>query len=200
MNKPLTFPVLLCAGLSVSALPGAALAATPSFDCSQASGTIEELICQEDDLATLDRHMAEVFPAAMANYPQSEQATAKAMQRGWIKGRNDCWKADDKKACVESEYKNRIVELQITGGLLEVPEPVAFKCNETDKPFTAVFYSQTDPHSAVLTWGDDQVIALIAPAASGSKYTGRNVEYWEHQGEARVTWLSETLTCQPVGK
>ncbi|UXI04281.1 MliC family protein [Photobacterium sp. TY1-4] len=182
----------------MAALPVSVLAASPSFDCSQASGSIEEMICQDDALAALDRQMAEVFPAAMANYPQAEQATAKAMQRGWIKGRNDCWKADDKKACVESEYKSRIVELQITGGLLEAPTPVAFKCNEADKPFTAVFYGQTDPHSAVLTWGDEQVIALIAPAASGSKYTGRNVEYWEHQGEAKVTWLDKTLTCQPL--
>lgn len=158
MQKSLTLPALLIAGLVPLFQPS--LAAAPSFDCSQASGTIEELICQEDDLATLDRHMAEIFPAALANYPTAEQATAKAMQRGWIKGRNDCWKAGDKKACVEYEYKSRMVELQITGGLLEVPEPVSYNCKGSDKPFTAVFYSQTDPHSAVFTWGDEQVIAL----------------------------------------
>jgi hypothetical protein len=26
------------------------------------------------------------------------------------------------------------------------------------------------------------------PAASGSRYQGRNESYWEHQGEARVVW------------
>jgi hypothetical protein len=29
-----------------------------------------------------------------------------------VKGRNDCWKADDKKACIKGEYESRINELK----------------------------------------------------------------------------------------
>lgn len=177
-----------------------AIAVSPSFDCSNAAGEVETLICQDSSLSTLDKQMAEVYPAALANYPEQEQATAKAMQRGWIKGRNECWKASDIKSCVEFAYKSRIVELQITGGLLTVPEAKSYQCRETDKPFTAVFYPQTDPASAVFTWGDQQVIALIARSASGSKYAGRNVTFWEHQGEVQVEWLDSQLSCKPISE
>ncbi|TNF77980.1 MAG: DUF1311 domain-containing protein, partial [Acidobacteria bacterium] len=65
-------------------------AVEPSFDCNQASGEIEELICADADLAKLDRKLAEVWKKALANWPQEEVAVQRAFQRGWIKGRNDC--------------------------------------------------------------------------------------------------------------
>jgi uncharacterized protein len=41
----------------------------------------------------------------------------KAHQRGWIKGRNECWKADDEKKCMADEYRLRIKELKEKYGL-----------------------------------------------------------------------------------
>jgi len=35
----------------------------------------------------------------------------KAEQRGWIKGRNACWKSDNKRGRIEKEYGLRIAEL-----------------------------------------------------------------------------------------
>ena len=183
--------------LLASAVPVAhSLASEPAFDCANADGEVETLICQDDGLAALDRQMQQVFDKAMEQLPAEDVKLQKAMQRGWIKGRNDCWKADDVGSCTEFSYKSRIVELQIISGQLEVPKSISLDCGDTSQPFTAVFYNQTDPASLVLTQGNDQVIALAEPMASGIKYLGQNVEYSEHQGEISIHWFDRKFECQ----
>jgi uncharacterized protein YecT (DUF1311 family) len=78
--------------LTVVARVPAALAAqsTPSFDCAQASGSVQELICASDQLAALDRELAAVWEEALARLPEDEVSATSAFQRGWIKGRDDC--------------------------------------------------------------------------------------------------------------
>ncbi|WP_188013215.1 lysozyme inhibitor LprI family protein [Photobacterium damselae] len=63
--------------LSLFALP--TLAATPSFDCTKASSSVEELICSNNELATLDNTLNTVYKQAMANYPSAEKKQQKAM-------------------------------------------------------------------------------------------------------------------------
>jgi uncharacterized protein len=187
---------LLAVGLAATA----AWAAEPSFDCSKASGQVEELICQDDGLAALDRKLAGAYERATERVREDGYEEPKAMQRGWIKGRNECWKAKDVRGCVEMEYKRRIAELQIQYGDMVVPSPVGFRCGAVD--LTAVFYNETDPPAVVLTQiglsGPDQVIAYQAISGSGARYLGPNVEFWEHQGEATVTWSDQQLTCKVI--
>jgi uncharacterized protein len=143
--------------------------------------------------------MAKVYSAALKKVPQAEQANLKAEQRGWIKGRNDCWKDGDLRSCVEEQYRTRIVELQIMSGQLVAPEPVGYACGgSTAKPFFAAFYGDTEPKSVVLTYEDDQVIAFIAPSGSGAKYVASGVEFWEHHGEASVDWFGTQLKCKVI--
>jgi len=87
-------------------------AAQPSFDCGKATHEMEQLICKDADLAALDRSLADLYAVLLKNTPADKQKTLKAEQRGWVKGRNDCWKADDQHACVEGEYEARIKELK----------------------------------------------------------------------------------------
>jgi uncharacterized protein len=142
--------------------------------------------------------VAEVYAAAMESWPAEEVALQKVLQRGWIKGRNDCWKANDVRACVESSYRERIVRLQIQSGQVEAPTAVGYTCTGHEgTPFFAAFYRQTDPPSVVLSFGDDQVIAFVAPSGSGARYLAESVEFWEHQGEATVDWFGTELTCIP---
>lgn len=192
------FRVLVAAAVLVMSSASSESAA-PSFECTKASGSVEKLICRDDVLSQLDRKLARVFKDAMNRLPADEHATIRAMQRGWIKGRNDCWKAENVRACVEATYQMRIVELQITGGLLEAPNYHSFVCNQDNgKPFTAVFYNQTEPPSVVLTWGGDQVIAFIKRAASGVRYSAPGVDFWYHQSEATVDWYGNRLHCLPL--
>lgn len=102
---------LLCSLLALS-LASPLCAAAPSFDCAKASSDIEKLICRDGELAELDRSLAELYSVVLKNTPGSAQNQLKAEQRGWIKGRDDCWKADDLRTCVADEYRFRIDELK----------------------------------------------------------------------------------------
>ena len=173
----------------------AAKPASPSFDCAKASGQVEQLVCKDAGLAALDRKLADAYAKALKGWPANVAQEQRTIQRGWIKGRNDCWKDSDVRACVENEYKTRLVEVQIKGGLVMAPTPVGFRCKGEDTPVMAAFYKDTDPPSAVLTVGNDQVIAFVARSGSGARYTAANVEFWEHQGEATLDWFGKRLAC-----
>jgi uncharacterized protein len=119
--------------------------AQPSFDCAEARGTVQELICADEEFAALDRELDEVWKKALPRLPEADQKTERAMQRGWIKGRDECWKSSEVATCVHDEYERRITALQIKAGLLEVPSPVAFDCEGT--PADASFVIATQPRA-----------------------------------------------------
>ena len=106
-----TRPVAALAIWLCLATPGAS-AASPSFDCAKASHDVEELICNDAELAKLDRSLADLYGTLLSHTAASQQKMLKAEQRGWVKGRNDCWKSDDMRGCVAAEYKSRINELK----------------------------------------------------------------------------------------
>ncbi|MDR8525538.1 MliC family protein [Shewanella fidelis] len=166
---------------------------SPSFDCNKAQGQVETLICNDAELAALDRKMAEIYQQAVVNIPAAEQP--KAMQRGWIKGRNDCWKSQDVRQCVLANYQSRMIELQISGGLLQAPVNVVFECGERPS-ITAAIYTQLDPVTGVFSFAEQQILATNVRSGSGAKYQGRNFEFWEHQGEASVQYLGDSYQCQ----
>jgi uncharacterized protein len=86
----------------------------PSFDCLKASGQVEKLICSDPELAGLDTELACLYRAVSAKAAGQELEKLRAYQRGWIKGRNECWKAigASVRECVEASYRGRIKELR----------------------------------------------------------------------------------------
>ena len=85
----------------------------PSYDCDNvAASSIEEMICMVKGLSAMDRRLAEVYAMATEKAVNEHPPILKAEQRGWIKGRNDCWKSDDRRRCVQNTYQLRIAELQ----------------------------------------------------------------------------------------
>lgn len=171
------------------------MAAAPSFDCRKSPGEFEQMVCKDPALAALDRQLTDTFAQALAK--ATDKTTLQATQRGWIKGRDECWKADDKPACVREAYIVRIIDLRIQNGLVVIPSAVEYRCDDNSKPFTATFYND-EPRAVVLTWGDDQAIVPVAMSASGARYAGRGVEFWEHQGEASVDFFGNKLSCKPA--
>ncbi len=171
-------------------------ASGPSFDCSRASSSSEKMVCSDPALAALDRELEAVYGRRLAATSGAEHDRLQAMQRGWVKGRDECGKAEDTQRCVREAYQTRLVELQIEGGEVMVPTPVEFVCDDNRQPFTATFYNDIEPRAAVLTLGNDQAIAIAQPAASGSRYGREGVEFWEHQGEATVDFYGTRLSCR----
>ncbi|MGB6188967.1 MAG: MliC family protein [Aeromonas molluscorum] len=194
MNKLLLGPLLFA--------PLLACAATPSFDCAKAKGAAETLICKDAGLAALDNELATLYPKALADLSQEQLKTEKAMQRGWIKGRNDCWKAKDLRQCVEESYQLRITELQIKGGQLMVPTPVDYQCGK-DVSLSTYFYNDAKLPAAVinLSEGDSQqqVLAYEAPSASGARYEGQNLALFTKGNDASLERYGQpTLSCTEI--
>ncbi|MBP6384736.1 MliC family protein [Aeromonas salmonicida] len=194
MNKLLLGPLLFT--------PLLACAATPSFDCAKAAGAAETLICKDAALAALDNELAALYPKALANLSPEQLKTEKAMQRGWIKGRNDCWKGKDLRQCVEDNYLLRITELQISGGQLMVPAPVNYQCGKSVM-LSTYFYNDAKLPAAMinLSEGDkqQQVLAYEAPSASGARYEGQNLSLFTKGDEASLERYGQpALNCTVI--
>jgi uncharacterized protein len=189
--------VLAAALLGSAGFEASAQGTAPSFDCTAASGRVEELICKDAGLAALDRSLARVLEQAAAALPPNAADEQRAVQRGWIEVRNECASAADVRACTENAYRVRIAELAIASGQAGAPKNASFDCGVGAKPFLARFYAGTDPASAVLRYGDEQTIAFAAAAASGTRYTAAGVEFREHQGMATIDWYGTRLECMP---
>ncbi len=201
--------VLSAAALLALAAPGRsrAQAKGPAFDCGKAQGEVEQLICKDESLAALDRKLDEVYKAALAKARDDVPQWLRTQQRGWIGGRNECWKAKDGtyltaswqaknvRECVEGSYRIRISELQALMRLVPPKGPVFFSCENNPSNEVVATFFDTDPPTARLERGDKTVTAWLVPAASGSRYEGQNVEFWTKGKEASVTWLDSRMTC-----
>jgi uncharacterized protein len=190
----------------IAATPPAATG--PGFDCSRAKGQAQELVCADKQLATLDRELARLYTLA-ARSPQlstKQRASLRAYQHGWIKGRNDCWKADDLRACVLDSYVMRIHELRrdyadarsdTTDSLSR--GPVYVTCDGSEARMAATFIN-TDPQLACLEAQGRLYTLPLAVSASGARYTATTgegeVTFWSKGTEARVTLPGQaTLSC-----
>lgn len=196
------FPIAL---IAVAAASAAVLAAdSPSFDCAKASGEIETLICSDADLAALDRKLAETYGAAVTVAEKGDAETLKtlkATQIGWIKGRNDCWKAEDKRACTQESYETRIAELQARFALIPARGPFTFQCDDAPgSEIVATFYNG-ERSSVRLERGDRTVIAVQGMSGSGARYLGPNgIVFWNKGNDAQVTWPEGTeFKCATKG-
>lgn len=182
----------------------AAQAADPSFDCAKAASSAEEAVCANPDLAALDRELARLYDLASKgpNMTPDRLAELRATQRGWVKGRDDCWKSDlGVPSCVRQEYALRIHDLRqgyadsrSANGASTGPFP--YLCEELDTPISAVFV-QTENPLAVLTWRDGFAVLPATPAASGARYAEGGTEFWTKGDEAMLT-LPDTpgMSCR----
>lgn len=171
----------------------------PSFDCDQANGQAQQLVCNDAGLAALDNELARLFALAEAT-PDMDAARLdelKAYQRGWIKGRDDCWKADELKSCVSAAYASRIHELRqgyanarSADGSGISTGPLAYACDRLDAGVAASFIS-SDPAIVVLQWRDTTLALEQAVSASGSRYEGSDFRgqwaFWTKDDEAVLT-------------
>jgi uncharacterized protein len=112
----------------------------------------------------------------------------RAQQRGWIKGRDDCWKSVDPRLCVATEYRLRIAELQARYQLAEGIGPIHYRCDGKQDHPLIVHYFHTDPPTARVEFDNGSAILYRQPSGSGARYEGRNISLWESHGEATLVW------------
>ena len=211
-RAPRILALIVVAAALAFAQPRAASAqgTGPAFDCSKATGTIEKLICGDPGLSALDRKLDGVYKAALAKAKDDMPRILRTEQRGWVKGRDECWKAKDEqnvmylteswtaaspRACVEGQYQLRITELQVRFQLVASKKPVFFACNNNPANEIVATFFETEPAAARFERGDSTVIGWQVRTASGAKYEGQNLSFWNKGNEATVTWLGESLKC-----
>jgi uncharacterized protein len=91
----------------------AASAAAPSFDCSNATGPIEELICSNSDLAALDVQLAAAYKKDLTESAAEDKHDLIAMQRHWLGDRDSaCEGNSDIRGCVNFQYVAQLGQLE----------------------------------------------------------------------------------------
>jgi len=200
-------------GSLLTALAGAlfwssvSLAAEPAFDCAKAESSAEKLICSNDELADLDQTLAGIYSKAVDVVQsldagaEDELNTLKAYQRGWVKGRDECWKGEDELACIRAAYERRIAELTARYQLIEGQKPVFYTCNGNPADEIVATFFPTEPPSARLERGDSTEIVVQGLSGSGARYTGDfGLVFWIKGDEAMVDWPQGTsFDCKVRG-
>jgi uncharacterized protein len=196
LNGDRSRQLYFCRDLEETASPG------PSFPCDKASGEVESLICEDGELARQDRAVAAAYEKAKGRIAgdAAEAAQLKAEQIGWIKGRNDCWKADDVRACVSARYSDRHAILLARYGLIEAGETEVWICKGAAGPLYVTRF-MTEPETVNLVLGDEATTAVRRIAASGVRYEapfGR--QFWMKGRAAMLKWRpAESLDCHYDG-
>ena len=101
MLKPFSWAIL-CAGLLP--LP----AQTASYDCTQASTSVEIAVCANPRLNRLDEDLATLYRSLLRDLPRQQAERLRQDQRSWLTARNSCG-ADVR--CLQARYQERMSRL-----------------------------------------------------------------------------------------
>ena len=178
----------------VLALIGSPALATdgPSFNCAKASSSVEELICKTPELAALDLRLAERFKAALNTIraldtgAEEAETDLRATQRGWIKGRDECWKSDTEMDCVRQSYLTRENEL-VALWMLEKPTAIAiWTCDGNPANEVVTVFFGTELPSVRFERGDQIDAGSLSPTGSGNRYDGSFGRYIWIKGDEAI--------------
>lgn len=198
---------LPCCASYLAAIGAAAAQAAegPSFDCGRAESSAEKLVCEDQALAEADRRLAARYEAAVAvamGLDAGSKATLdelEATQRGWIKGRDDCWKAEDLRDCVEYAYESREGALVAQFLLDEPSEVMQWTCGGNRADELVVYVFPTSRPSVRLERGDRVTTGVLSPYAEGVLYEapfGASLRLMDE--EALLEWPEGEITrCAP---
>ena len=183
----LNLAAALIAGV-VLQLPAPAASASPSFDCMKVRrGSVADQVCRDDELSRLDRKLAEVYAAARRKAVAERPPTLAAEQRGWLKGRDDCWKSEDRRGCIAETYRRRTAELQARYRLVPAVGPVRYACDGNPANEIIVSLFATEPPVLIAERGD-QVSTMYRATGAAPGYVGRNESFREDGTDALVRW------------
>lgn len=190
------WPTAIAVGLAM-----AARAEGQTLNCGKAQGEVEKLICGDTALLALNHQLDTAYRAALIKASGSLAPRLRREQRGWVKGRNDCWKTrgqqtwitatwtvDTVRACVDGQTRVRISELQAVWRLLP-PRTVAFSCQGNAANEVVANSFDTDPPTIRLERGDQTKTLWRVGLASEGRYEGQNASLVLQASALKLSWL-----------
>ena len=174
-----------------------AAAADNQINCqAKDQGTVDQLICSDPELLKQDQQLAEVYQQALLKAANEKPPLLKAEQRGWVKGKADCWKEEDKKACASALYTQRIAELQARYELMPNSKKLLLSCDNNPANEVSLRYYPTTPATLIADYGDQ--VSLMYQQADQS-YVGRNEKLSEQNDVFTLQWGhdAQLMSCKP---
>ena len=182
----------------------------PGFDCAKAQSSAEFFVCADPVLAELDLELSHVYGLARRTpgIDAERAAYLRAYQRGWVKGRDECWKAQNPHGCVAASYVLRIMELRQEFSNARAADqnvhsvgPLPYVCDTLEGVVAVGFISLANTGFATLQTIDGTSVLLQVPSASGAKYQtlgpGPQVEFFAKADTALYAPNVDTqFSCQ----
>ena len=81
---------------------------------------------------------------------------------------------------------------------VELIGPVHYTCGGDPADRLIVTFFRTDPPGLRAERGGGTAIMTLQRSASGAKYAGTGGTFWEHHGEATLTWGADTTVVRCV--
>lgn len=161
---------------------------------------VDQLVCESEKITKLVGLRATLKLKAESNYSVAELEVLQLVQLAWEGVNTACLTSSNPSACVQTNYRKSISDLQISTGSTEISGSANYLCIvDIHEHFTAVFYNQTELPAVVLTrelnLKDSQKVAFLVPSGSGAKYQGKDVSLWIKAEEAQLSWGEKSLSC-----
>lgn len=79
-------------------------------------------------------------------------------------------------------------------------DPVQYVCDGAEAATLNVHFLTTEPPTMIVRRGDVLSLLTLQRSASGARYQGDDLSFWEHHGEARVTRGADAanVRCQAL--
>ena len=151
--------------------------------------------CADPAFSAAETQLAGQYQAGLAHAAAAEEQALRAQQGAWLAARRDCSGAADAAACRAALLAVNRTALAIAAGRVPVFATAAYRCPDAAAGALEASYYRTDPPAVRLRYQSEELFAFIARSASGSRYLGPDVELWEHQRVARLTWHGTQQEC-----
>ncbi|WP_259780759.1 lysozyme inhibitor LprI family protein [Aestuariispira ectoiniformans] len=179
---------------------------SPGFDCAEASGQVETMICEDPALILLDRQMNAAFKLAVEaassldERPADAVSLLRARQRGWIKGRNDCWKSQDVASCVKDGTERRLSILHVEWNLVPPAKQRSYRCGE-NAAIVLSYYDLLPRNAIAVEYGDRWAVFVAGDSRNKGRFEGSFGRWVELDGSQALLKLDQkkpTWQCEGI--
>ena len=202
-SRKARLPVVGWAGLSVFLVLAGVLsfgeAEAASFDCANAKGDVDKLVCDDPELSELDELVVSYYESASATLTSARRKALRASQRNWLQDQSKCT-GPTIRQCLFQRYKARLLLFEVQYGQGNSTKPVIYRCDGPHHEINVSFF-KTDPPTVSLSFResrDDPVTAVLQPSDKGEKYvTTDGLVFWAMGDEGSLALVNgKKATCR----